>query len=82
MSIIQDNPADPKFLGVLVSCEKQTSNLALLFSACQCSELTSFDSGSCDHVSGQCSCKDVFTGILCDACPPMSIGTPPHCNCK
>merc|ERR1712228_1141920 len=48
---------------------------------CACTNVTTtFVDTTCDHVTGQCSCKDVFTGILCDACPRMSIGTPPNCD--
>ena len=53
-----------------------------LFSDCECSsDVTSFDN-LCEHYSGNCTCKDVFTGTLCDLCPPMTIGIPPNCESK
>ena len=60
-------------LGILADQTKENQNFRLLFSECQCSEETTFDS-MCDHISGNCTCKDVFTGPLCDLCPPMTIG--------
>ena len=45
----------------------------VLILECQCSEETSFDL-PCDHFSGNCTCKDIFTGPSCDLCPPMTLG--------
>ena len=43
---------------------------------CDCSDATSFVNLPCDHVTGQCHCKDVFTGQTCDECPRMTTGNP------
>ncbi|XP_069690531.1 laminin subunit alpha-2 isoform X2 [Periplaneta americana] len=35
---------------------------------CDCNELGSLQTDTCDAESGQCSCRDKFTGRMCDTC--------------
>ncbi|VDM31174.1 unnamed protein product [Hydatigera taeniaeformis] len=47
---------------------------------CNCSEIGSIDaSGDCDLVTGQCPCRNGFSGRACDKCAPGHYGYP---DCK
>ncbi|MXP56772.1 hypothetical protein FD727_03840 [Pantoea sp. Mhis] len=38
------------------------------FSACECSITGGKEGEACDIVTGQCKCKEKFTGRSCDRC--------------
>ena len=41
---------------------------------CNCDPNGSFNSGTCDSISGQCKCRPGRNGRQCDSCPPGYLG--------
>lgn len=46
---------------------------ALTVAACACNELGSEQTDECDSETGQCKCRERFTGRACDGCQVWTV---------